>query len=372
MKATPSNVHDTMRWAPAAGKPQPVVGGQDFVFAAAFFDHEHIYGQTNGLIEAGGFCKWAWDPDQARLDEFLKKNPQARRAESFRQILDDAETRLVTAAAVPSDRCEIGLEVLRAGKDYFTDKSPFTTLGQLTKARAAVAETGRKYMCDYSERLHSEAAWHAGDLISRGAIGRVIQILILAPHNLAKERRPAWFFEKEKYGGILIDIGSHQFEQFIAFGGCLSGKINFARVENIANADAPGLEDFGEASLTLDNGTSCYCRLDWFNPRGHRSWGDGRTFILGTEGYIEIRKYNDIARDPMESQVVYLVDHDGEERIPCSGRVGYPFYGRLILDCLHRTEDAMTQEHCFAAAELSMQAQELADSVQSGRKVPCN
>ncbi len=366
MNASSSEQRDGMNWAPVAAKPRPVVGGRDFVFAATFFNHGHIYGQTNGLAEAGGVCKWAWDPDPQRLDEFLGKNPQARRAESFRQILDDPEIRLVTAAAVPSDRCGIGLEVLRAGKDYFTDKSPFTTLDQLAQARTEVSETGRKYMCDYSERLHNEAAWHAGELVARGAIGRVLQILILAPHNLAKESRPEWFFEKEKYGGILTDIGSHQFDQFLAFGGCLSGKVNFARVENFANADTPGLEDFGEASVTLDNGTSCYCRMDWFNPRGHRAWGDGRTFILGTDGYIEIRKYNDIAREPMESQVVYLVDHEGEKRIPCSGKVGFPFYGQLILDCLHRTEHAMTQEHCFAAAELSMQAQALADAAKLG------
>ncbi len=356
-----SQQRDGMNWAPSATKPQPVVGGRDFVFASAFFNHGHIYGQTNGLSEAGGLCKWAWDPDPARLEEFCSKYPQVGRAGSFQEILDDPEVRLVTAAAVPSDRCAIGLKVMDAGKDYFTDKSPFTTLDQLARARAAVVATGKKYLCDYSERLHTEAGWHAGELIAQGAIGRVLQILILAPHNLAKAGRPDWFFQKDKYGGILTDIGSHQFDQFLAFGGCLHGKVNHARVENFGNPDTPGLEDYGEASLTLDNGVSCFCRIDWFNPRGHRSWGDGRTFVLGTDGYIEVRKYNDITREPMESQVVYLVDHESEKRIACEGRIGFPFYGRLILDCLNRTENAMTQEHCFAAAELSMQAQAVAD-----------
>ncbi len=354
---------DGMNWAPTADKPQPVVKPGDFVFAAAFFDHGHIYGQTNGLSEAGGQCKWAWDPDPAKLKAFLEKNPQAKPAESYEQVLEDPEVRLVTAAAVPSERCGIGLQTLRAGKNYFTDKSPFTTLAQLEEAKTAVAETGRKYMCDYSERLHNEAGWHAGELIHQGAIGRVLQILILAPHNLAKESRPGWFFQKEKYGGILTDIGSHQFEQFLHFAKAKDGTVNFARVANFANPDAPGLEDFGEASLTLDNGVSCYCRIDWFNPRGHRSWGDGRTFVLGTDGFIEVRKYNDLTREPQESQVIYLVDHEGEKRIPCSGKIGFPFYGRLILDCLNRTEEAMTQEHCFKAAELSMKAQREADKV---------
>ena len=39
---------------------------------------------------------------------------------------------------------------------------------------------------------------------------------------------------------------------------------------------------------------------------------------------------------------------------------GYPFFGQLILDCLNRTENAMTQEHAFKAAELCLTAQEKA------------
>jgi predicted dehydrogenase len=362
-----SDQRDGMNWAPISALPQPVVKDREFVFAAAYFNHGHIYGQTNALTEAGGLCKWAYDPDAQRLHDFCQKYPHIQPATSFAQILDDPEVRLVTAAAVPSERCEIGLQVLDAGKDYFTDKAPFTTLDQLALARTRTASTGRKYLSDYSERLHSEAGWHAGELIRQGAIGRVVQIIIMAPHNLAKNSRPDWFFDKARYGGILTDIGSHQFDQFLAYAGATDGAVNFARVENFANHDTPGLEDFGEASMTLNNGVSCYCRLDWMNPKGHRSWGDGRTFVLGTDGYIEVRKNNDITREPVESQVIYLVDHEAEKRIPCHGQIGFPFYGQLILDCLHRTEHAMTQEHCFKAAELSMQAQAWADRARAPR-----
>jgi len=357
-----SEARDGMNWAPTAAKPEPVVKKGEFVFAAAFFDHGHIFGQTNGLTEAGGVCKWAWDPDPEKLKDFCEKYPETQAAESFDQILEDPAVHLVTAAAIPNVRCEIGLQVLRAGKDYYTDKSPFTTLDQLAEAKQVVAETGKKYLCDFSERLHTEAGWYAGELIHQGAIGKVIQVLIMAPHNLAASSRPDWFFDKEQYGGIITDIGSHQFEQFLFYAGAKSGTVNYARVDNIDNPAYPGLEDFGEAHVTTDNGVSCYCRMDWFNPKGHRSWGDGRTFVLGTDGYIEVRKYNDITREPQEAQVVYLVDHEGEKRIPCQGKVGFPFYGRLILDVLNRTEKAMTQEHCFTAAELSMKAQAMADA----------
>jgi predicted dehydrogenase len=356
---------DGMSYAPVAQKPAPVVERGQFAFASAFFEHGHIYGQTNGLVEAGGQCKWAWDPDPDKLEKFCRTYPGVRRARSYDEILDDPGVSLITAAAVPCERPDVGARCLRAGKDYFTDKPPFTSLAQLDEIRALVLETGRKYFCDYSERLHTEAGWHAGELVRAGAIGRVLQVLILAPHNLAPERRPPWFWQKEKFGGILTDIGSHQVEQFLTYTGAKSGTINFARVENFENPEAKSFEDFGEVSMSMDGGASCYCRLDWFNPKGLRTWGDGRTFILGTEGYLEVRKYVDITTQPMQSQVIYLVDHDGEKRIPCQGNIGYPFYGQFILDCLARTERAMTQEHCFKAAELALLAQQMADQARA-------
>lgn len=356
---------DGMNYAPTASKVEKVVKPGEFAFAAAFLDHGHIFGQTNGLIEAGAECRWVYDTQPERAKAFAERYPGVKIASSFNEILEDSDVQLVAAAAVPSERAGVGFQVLRAGKDYFTDKSPFTTLGQLEEARKVVRETGRKYMCYYSERVHTEAGFHAGELIRQGVIGDVLQVLIMAPHNLAKATRPDWFFDKEKYGGIITDIGSHQFEQFLTYTGATDARVNHARVENFANPDKPGLEDFGEASLTADTGASCYCRIDWFNPAGLRSWGDGRTFVLGTKGTIEVRKYIDLATDPQESQVIYLVDGEKEQRIPCAGKVGFPFFGKLILDVINRTETSMTQEHCFKAAELAMKAQAYADERSS-------
>jgi predicted dehydrogenase len=350
-----------MNYAPTSAQAEKVVKPGEFVFATAFLDHGHIFGQMNGLREAGGECRWVYDPQPERARAFADKYPGVRVARSYGEILDDPEVKLVSAAAVPSERAAIGFQAIRAGKDYFTDKSPFTTLEQLEEARRVVKETGRKYMCYYGERLHNESGFHAGELIRQGVIGDVLQVLIMAPHNLAKASRPDWFFDKDKYGGIITDIGSHQFEQFLTYTGASDATVNFARVANFGNPDKPGLEDFGEASLTADNGASCYCRIDWFNPGGLRTWGDGRTFVLGTKGTIEVRKYIELTSEPQEGQVIYLVDGEREQRIPCAGRVGFPFFGQLILDVLNRSETAMTQQHCFKAAELAMRAQAFAD-----------
>jgi predicted dehydrogenase len=346
---------DGMNYAPQ-GKPSPVVKPGEFTFAAAFLEHGHIYGQCNGLLEAGADLKWVYDPDEKKVAGFAAKYPQVKIARSFDEILADPQVNLVAAAAVPCDRGPIGCRVMEAGKDYFTDKTPFTSLNQLDQAKAVVARTSRKYMVYFSERLHVEAAMYATDLIASGALGRIIQVIGLGPHRLGKANRPAWFFEKAKFGGILTDIGSHQFEQFLAYTGATDAIVTQAAVGNFANPDKPEFEDFGEASLLGDNGSSNYIRVDWFTPDGLSTWGDGRTVILGTKGYVELRKYVDVARDKAGDNV-YIVDDKGERHLNVTGQVGFRFFGELILDCLNRTEKAMTQAHAFKAAELCLRAQ---------------
>lgn len=351
---------DGMNYAPQ-GKPSPVVKPGEFIFAAAHLDHGHIYGQCNGLTEAGGELKWVYDADPKKVEAFRARFPQARAARSLDEILADPEVKLVAAAAIPNLRGPLGCRVMEAGKDYFTDKTPFTTLDQLADAKAVVARTGRKYAVYFSERLHVEAAMYATDLVQQGAVGRVIQVIGIGPHRLGTGR-PDWFFKKEQYGGILCDIGSHQFEQFLTFTGATDAVITHAAVANYANPGTPELEDFGEANLLGDNGATNYIRVDWFTPPGLSTWGDGRMMILGTKGYIELRKYVDIGREKTGNHV-YLVDEKGEHHINVEGQVGFRFFGELILDCLNRTEKAMTQAHIFKAAELCLRAQAAARKI---------
>ncbi|UVI31324.1 Gfo/Idh/MocA family protein [Paenibacillus spongiae] len=358
------NRNDGMNYAPVSiSKPAPVCGPGEFIFAAMALDHGHIYGQCNGLIEAGGTLKWVYDPDPAKISSFQKAFPDVQVASSPEVILQDPEVRLVAAAAIPSERAALGLKVMDHGKDYFTDKTPFTTMEQVVAARLKAGQTGRKYMVYYSERLHNESAVYAGKLVHEGAIGRVVQVIGTGPHRLNKPSRPDWFFRKAQYGGILCDIGSHQIEQFLYYAGCKDAKVVHSKVANYNNPDYPELEDFGDATLIGDNGATNYFRVDWMTPNGLGTWGDGRTIILGTDGFIELRKYIDIARDK-QGDHVFLANHEGEYHYSVGGQVGFPFFGALILDCLNRTEHAMSQEHAFKAGELCVTAQDVAVRVE--------
>ena len=344
-----------MNYAPK-GKPAPVVKPGEFVIAAIGLDHGHIYGQCGGLIDAGAVLKSVYDPDQKKVEAFCKAFPHVKAVAHENEILSDPEIHLVAGAAITSERCALGLRVMNAGKDYFTDKAPLTTLEQLKSAKEAASRTGKKYMVYYSERIHVETAVFAGQLIEQGAIGKVIQVMGLGPHRLMAKNRPDWFFIKEKYGGILCDIGSHQIEQILYYSGAKDAKIVSSQIGNFNNPQYPELDDFGDATLLTDTGATGYFRVDWFTPDGLQMWGDGRSIILGTEGFIEQRKYMNIGTKDGPGHL-YLANGKEETHYHVEGKVGYPFFGELILDCLNRTENAMTQDHAFKAAELCVTAQ---------------
>lgn len=352
---------DGMNYAPRAVHRR-VVEPEEFPVGVIGLDHGHIYGMCHGLRDAGAHISAVYDPDPLKIEMFSKTFPEAKAVPTEAAILDDSSIHMVASAAIPSERGPLGLRVQAADKHYFVDKAPFTTVDQLESARRSVVYTAKKWAVCYSERVQNESAVFAGQLINDGAIGTVLQVIGLGPHRLNAPNRPAWFFDKKKYGGILIDIGSHQIEQFLYYTGATDAEVVASQVGNLAHQQYPDLEDYGDATLRGNNGATNYFRVDWFTPDGLSTWGDGRTFILGTDGYIELRKYVDVARG-MAGDQCYMVNGEGEHHFAVGGTVGYPYFGDLIVDCLEDTDKAMPQDHTFKAAELCLKAQQLADRV---------
>jgi predicted dehydrogenase len=323
-------------------------------FAAIGLNHGHINGQVDSVIRGGGelVSFYAREPDLAAA--FGKKYPQARLARSEREILEDSSLKLVVSASIPNERAPLGLEVMRHGKDFMVDKPGMTTLEQLAEVRRVQAETKRIYSILYSERLENRATVKAGELVKAGAIGGVIQTIGLGPHRMSPKTRPEWFFQKQRYGGILCDIASHQFDQFLFFTGSNQADVVASQVGNVHHRDTPELEDFGDVMLR-GSGGSGYIRVDWFTPDGLNTWGDGRLTILGTDGFIEIRKNVDIAGRPGPNHL-FLVDQKETRYVDCRD-VPLPYGEQLVDDVLNRTETAMPQAHCLLAMELALQAE---------------
>ena len=329
-------------------------------FAVIGINHSHINSQTTAVVRGGGelVALYAREPDLAAA--FVKRFPQAKLARSENEILEDKSIQLVVSAGIPDERAPLGVRVMQHGKDYMVDKPGITTLEQLAEVRKVQAQTRRIYSIMYSERLENRATVRAGDLVKNGAIGRVIQTIGMGPHKMTPQTRPAWFFERPRYGGILCDIGSHQGDQFLYFTGSTQADVVASQVGNVNNPKYPGLEDFGD-TMVRGNGGTGYIRVDWFTPETFPVFGDGRLTILGTDGFIEIRKNIDIAGHSGGSHL-FLVDKKETRYIDCAS-VELPYGDQLVNDVVNRTETAMPQAHCLLAMELMLKAQKQAQRV---------
>ncbi|MGO4668230.1 Gfo/Idh/MocA family protein [Bosea sp. 2YAB26] len=329
-------------------------------FAVIGINHDHIHGQIGALRRTGATCAGFYAAEDDLAAAFMARYPEIPRVTEAARLYEDRAIDLVVSAAVPADRAAIAITAMRHGKDVMLDKPGVTSLAQLHEVKAVQAETRRIVSIMYSEHFEVAATVRAGELVAAGAIGEVVNLIGMGPHRLRKPERPGWFFERERYGGILTDIASHQCEQFLFFAAADDAEILSASVGNRANADRPGLQDVGDMHLRTQNGVTGYIRVDWFTPDGLPTWGDGRLTIIGTQGTIELRKYVDIAGRPGKDHL-FLVDRSGMQHIDCSA-VELPYGRQLVADVLDRTETAMPQARCFKAMEIALKAQHLAET----------
>ncbi len=329
-------------------------------FSVIGINHSHIYGMVNSLITGGGELVSIYVKEPELLRQFTRRYPNVKVANSEEEILEDNSIQLVASSGIPVERAPLGIRVMKAGKDYMADKPGIVTFDQFEEVKKVQKETGRIYSIMYSERLGNPASVKAGELVQAGAIGKVIQTIGLGPHRMRPESRPDWFFYPEKAGGILCDIGSHQCDQFLFYTNSKQAEVNFSQIGNFNTTNYPNYQDFGDMSVRSPHATG-YIRIDWFTPEGLPTWGDGRTFILGTEGYIEMRKYIDIAGREGGNHL-FLVNQKEVKYYDCS-QVNMPYGEQLVSDVVNRTETAMTQDHCFLATELALTAQKNANEL---------
>ena len=338
-----------------AGPPVPTP--HKIKFAVVGVDHNHINAMTDAVKRGGGELVAFHPTDEQMSADFQKRYGPVKVAATEDEILNDPSIQLILSSGIPNLRAPLGIRAMRHGKDYLVDKPGITSLEQLADVRKAVKETKRNFAIMYSERLESRASVKAGELILAGAIGRVVQTVNIAPHQVNEKTRPDWFWDPAQYGGILTDIDSHQADQFVYYTGSTVADVTASQIANVNWPQHPQFQDFGDM-MVHGNGGMGYVRVDWFTPAGLGTWGDGRLFILGTDGYIELRKYADIAGRKGGNHL-FLVDGKQAVYMDCS-QVELPFGPQFVADVVNRTHVAQDQEQALLAAELVLKAQKKA------------
>jgi predicted dehydrogenase len=326
-------------------------------FAAIGLDHRHIYDLTAGLLAAGAQCV-GHDPessDQRVLAGFRKRFPDVPSVERGR-LLDDKSIDFIVLAAIPRDRAAIAIEAMRRGKDVMVDKPGVTTSDQLAAVEAAVRETGRIWSMALG-RLTSSAVQVALQVARSGELGRLVSLTSLAPHRLNRALRPAWFFERAAYGGIITDIGVHSIDQFLAFADVSDATIAAATI-GCFGTEPPGFEDFAEVTLR-GGGMTGTMRLDWFTPDGLADWGDGRLFLTGTEGTLELRKNLDLEGRAGGNHM--FVTNRKQTRYVDASTHPVTYYQDFLADVRDRSGTTMDRGRVFAACRLALQCQGTAE-----------
>ena len=329
-------------------------------FSVIGINHNHINSMVDAVIRGGGELVSIYAKEPDLVAGFTKRYPQVKVASSDKEILEDKSIQLILSSIIPIERAPLGIRVMQHGKDYMSDKPGITSLEQLAEVRRVQKQTGRIYSIMYSERFENKATVKAGELVMAGAIGKVIQTIGLGPHQMNIATRPPWYFDYKYSGGIITDIGSHQFDQFLYFTGSTTANVVSSQVGNVAHPQYPLFQDFADIMVRGNEGTG-YVRVDWFTPDGLKTWGDGRLTILGTEGYIEVRKNIDIA-GRQGGNHLFMVNGKDTQYIDCKN-VELPYGKQLVDDVLNRTETAMPQAHCFLATEIALKAQKMSQKL---------
>jgi predicted dehydrogenase len=326
-------------------------------FAAIGLDHRHVYDLTAGLLAAGAECV-GYDPattDPRVLAGFRKRFQDVPAVERER-LLDDPTIDFIVLAAVPADRAAIAIRAMRRGKDVMTDKPGVTTVAQLDAVEAAARDSGRIWSVALG-RLTSPAAQEALRVARSGELGRLVSLTSLAPHRLNRALRPAWFFDRAAYGGIINDIGVHSIDQFLAFAGAPHAEVAAATVGCFGTEPA-GFEDFAEVTLRA-GGMTGTMRLDWFTPDGLPDWGDGRLFLVGTEGTLELRKNLDIEGRPGGDHL-FVANRRRTRYQDCSG-LPVTYYSNFLADVRDRSAHVMEGGQVFRSCRLSLCCQAAAE-----------
>ena len=183
-------------------------------------------------------------------------------------------------------------------------------------------ERDRPHLLDLLHRAPLRALGDEGGskLVADGAIGTVVQTVGLGPHRLQRPTRPSWFFEPEA-------VRRHHRRYRLASGRPVPGLYRLARkprsrpasIGNFSHDRTCRISRISASSCCDRSGRRAIVRVDWLTPEALPTWGDGRLTILGTTGYIELRKYIDIAGRPGKDHL-FLVNGRGDDAYRLLGR----------------------------------------------------
>lgn len=235
--------------------------------AFAGFRHGHIFVLYDAIkahpdFEIVGACE---------PDENSRKTAQERGVrfcyESYDKLFADSNVELVVVGDCYGSRGSLVIEALKHGKHVIADKPLCTKLSELDEIERLSKEKNLTVSCMFTMRFEDKIN-SVKELIDSGELGEINNVYFGGQHPLQYGRRPSWYFEEGKHGGVINDIAIHGVDLLSYLLGDSIDKISGARCWNKYAKAEPEFLDSAQFMATTKNGGGVIADVSYAIPDG--------------------------------------------------------------------------------------------------------
>lgn len=255
--------------------------------AFAGLRHGHIFvlydmARENPLFEVAG----AFEADPSARQAAVQRGVDCR-YESFESLLNDPTVEAVALGGCYADRGGMAIQALCSGKHVIADKPLCTSLEELDAIEKLAKERNLLVSCMFTMRFEKKIR-AVKALAESGALGEINNVYFGGQHPLQYGRRPMWYFEAGKHGGVINDIAIHGIDVLRYALGLSVDRVLAARCWNRFAEAEPDFKDSAQMMLSAQNGAGILADVSYAIPDGVEFalpyyW---QFYIWGTKGTI--------------------------------------------------------------------------------------
>jgi len=203
----------------------------------------------------GAELAWICDRDEARLERFGSRFPDARKTTRYEDLLEDEALDALAIATPVVTHFELAREALLAGKHVFVEK-PLALSSALGEQLVALAEERALVLMPGHLLLYHPGVAKLKNLVESEELGRLLYVYGNR-QNLGQIRRDE---------NALWSLGAHDLSVILHLVGEDPAEA-WARGESFLN---PGVEDVVFCYLRFPSGVVAHMHLSWLDPHKMR------------------------------------------------------------------------------------------------------
>ena len=220
---------------------------------------------------------------------------------SLEEVLNDKSVDIVALGGCYADRGKVAIKALKAGKHVIADKPLCTSLEELDEIENLAKNNNLFVSCLFTMRFEKKII-ALKKLVESGALGEINNVYFGGQHPLMYGRRPMWYFEEGKHGGVINDIAIHGIDILNYALGLKVENICCAREWNKFAKKATQFKDSAQFMLVANNGAGIIADVSYAVPDGIEFdlpyyW---QFTVWGTKGTIRFSLY--------EKESYYYID----------------------------------------------------------------